>query len=250
VSKVLSAFSLRDALACAEASALAYDSATIESALAHVLIQELPDRRIVAFRGTHNPLDWLTDAKIKFAEFPPGSGLYVHSGFLESMLSVRDELINELKALPPKPTIITGHSKGAAEARLFVCGHSMPNLIPSHTFGEPRSLSRKAAILADDYPETGFRWVHEEDCIARAPWLLGRYRHTAQQAFLPSIGSGYILNPPLITLLASDAFGLWAAYRARNVIGLCDDALRDHFIANYLGAIRALSPQTLSGVSA
>lgn len=246
-----SAFSLRDAQACAEASRLVYDSWTVQSPLAHVLIQELPDVRLVVFQGTKNPMDWLTDAKIKFAEFPPGSGLYVHSGFLESMLSVRDGLVNELKALPPKRTIVGGHSKGGAEARLFCYGHALPNIAAVHTFGEPRSLSRAAALAHDkEYREISFRWVHEEDCVARAPWLLGRYRHAGQLAFMPSIGSGYVINPPLVTVFASDVFGLWEAYRLKNVIGLCDDALRDHFIANYCAAICAIAPPpgTLSGV--
>jgi triacylglycerol lipase len=239
-------FNLADALLCAEVSALAYDSSTIESALAHVLIQEFPNRRIVAFRGTNNPMDWLTDARVKFATpFPQTPTLKAHSGFLASMLSVSEPLIEQLKSLPPKPIIITGHSKGAAEARLFAWMHSLPNVAAIYTFGEPRSLNRNASVDCDSiYSEISFRIVHEEDFVARVPWMWGRYRHTTQEIFISSLG-GYVENPSLIFKLGSDAYGLFRAWRATKVIGLCDDALRDHFIANYLGAII-----TLSGVSA
>lgn len=246
-------FDLNLAKASAEAASQAYVSATVNSGLAHVLIVELPNVRLGMFRGTYCPLDWFTDAKVRFVEYPKGSGLMVHSGFNESMLSVRDGLMSTLKALPPKPTIIGGHSKGAGEARQLVSGLTPADIaaidyVGSYTQGEPRSLSRPAALAYDlRFRETTFRLVHEEDFVARIPWMLGKYRHAGQEVLLSSFGACEV-NPSTLALLLSDGFGLFKAWQAGKAIGLTDEALKDHYIANYIAALNAVPLGTISGV--
>jgi hypothetical protein len=240
-------FSLQRAAESANASFLAYGPVTVESDLAHVLIVEHEDYRLAHFRGTKNPLDWFTDAKVRFVEYPKGSGLYVHSGFNESMLSVRGKLMDKLASLPPKPTSIGGHSKGAGESRQFISGltddeKSAIGFCDSYTFGEPRSLGRRAAIAYDQkYRDVTFRMVHLEDFVAHIPWLLGRYRHAGQTILLSSFGA-MLTNPPVWLRLASDGYGLFKSWQTKRAIGLLAEPLQDHFIVNYCDAIQKLTP--------
>jgi hypothetical protein len=235
-------FSISLAAECAQAAELSYDYATIESDLAHVLIVESDDFRLVNFRGTNNPLDWFTDAKIRFVEYPKGSGLYVHAGFNESMLSVRERVLDRLRSLPNRQTIIGGHSKGAGEARQLIFGLDQKTedeigYCGSYAFGEPRSLGRKAALAYDQrHREDTVRLVHEEDFVARIPWLCGQYRHAGHEALLSSLG-GCVVDPSPLALICSNSWGMFKAWEHRRTIGLIAEPLKDHFIANYRAAL-------------
>lgn len=243
---MITSFSI--AAECAHFAALSYDEATIESDLAHVLISECENYRLVNFRGTKNPLDWFTDAKIRLVEYPKGSGLYVHAGFNESMLSVREPLIEKLRSLPRRRTLIGGHSKGAGESRQLILGLDPKEELEigysgSFTFGEPRSLGRKAALAYDArHRKDTIRVVHQEDFIARVPWLCGRYRHTGHEILLSSFG-GCVIDPDLMMLLGSNVWGMFKAWEHRRALGLISEPLRDHFIANYIASFSSFAPQ-------
>src|SRR5690348_9089382 len=102
----------------AELCELSYDDsfpgvARIDTGICHVLITNLVVGNTVVevrtFRGTKNLTDWVRDFTLAEHEHKshPGIGA-VHAGFLDDVLSVRDDLLSR----PVKPVIYNGHSKG------------------------------------------------------------------------------------------------------------------------------------------
>ena len=94
---------------------------------------------IIAFRGSANARAWLTDFEVRYAKPAYADYGRVHRGFWESAGSVMGELLKWDQQSQPE-VIITGHSKGAAEAlicarRLADAGRQIRAVV---TFGGPR----------------------------------------------------------------------------------------------------------------
>jgi pimeloyl-ACP methyl ester carboxylesterase len=106
----------------------------------------------VAFRGTQDLRNWLTDLDCTFVRV---GKLRIHRGFYEAMESVREELRAELEALHYKRLWLTGHSLGGALAMLGarIWDGAVEGV---YTFGQPR-----------------------------VPWLLGAYRHAGHEIHFP-----------------------------------------------------------------
>jgi len=214
---------------------------------------ETPDCICVAFRGSSSLRDWLQDFKVNKEH--PRKGLTwsdsyeveaeVHRGFYENVESISEDLVaqvsdlckNKTQAGRPVPLFLTGHSKGGAEATL--CALELQrqkfNIAGIYLFGCPRVGNRAFANIynATLYEET-YRVVNENDIVPRVPGVLMGYKHVGQMIFLP-VGGGWCENPSLMTLLLSDALGLWGAYRHET-----DVLLADHFIAAYQKRIQNL----------
>jgi predicted lipase len=217
---------------CAVASAQAYSAASIQSALAHVLVQRNVDEpTIIAFRGSASTRDWLTDLRIGFVDVGLGR---VHRGFWESTASVM-EAVHRLDQRESRgPVIVTGHSKGAAEAMICAwllarCGWPVKGVV---TFGGPRvgdaAWRRNYNELLGDVTQ---RWVHEEDGVARlALWITG-YRHAGRQYYLSAL-EGLRINPPLWFQCLSDCFGIYRDYRMGKLA-----VVLDHPLGGYLDDI-------------
>ena len=183
---------------------------------------------ILAFRGTHELRDWITDAEFWREPGPAGT---VHHGFLRAADSVLPAL---LRALPPPrvaPVYLTGHSLGGALAmlvayELFLREIPVAGVI---TFGQPRVGDRDWAKIYDHVlGDVTWRVVHEEDLVPRIPGVLLGYHHAGNEVFLNSAGYTQI-NPPLFPdKLVSDAIGI-----IRDRFRVLDDALEDHKLANY-----------------
>ncbi len=226
-------FLLANARACVEASRLAYDSpATIESETCHVVILERERANFLAFRGTKNFRDFLTDG-----ECVRING--VHLGFYNSFHSVFEPLAKRLGELDKaKPLFITGHSKGGAEA--VQAAWNFADLFPRwelHTFGQPRVGSKEFAASCDAKFSTiiagskaaslHHRWVNQEDIVPRSPTFLSGYCHSGDEWFFPSIG-GLRFEPPLWLKLASDVYGAWLDYRHHELSLLANHALEGY----------------------
>jgi hypothetical protein len=229
-----SEFSPINARRAADACAETYRGApySLATPLAHAKLFEFPDQRLLAWRGSVDPLDWLTDLQFLRRDF--GLGIQVHHGFADAIDQVNDQLIALARA-SAKPLFITGHSLGAAMAilsgrNLIAQRISIPAI---YTFGGPRVGNKLFAAIYDALaigPVT-YRIVNEEDIVPRLPsWLTG-YRHVGQEIFLPSIpGLTYLLNPPLRLKLLSDALGTWLDWKRGRIAQLAD-----HPIAQYQG---------------
>ena len=222
---------------CLAASVRAYSLASLEGEEAHALVVPATAGcpKIIAFRGSSDVRDWLTDLRVMFRHTVFGR---VHSGFWSSGHSMITPLLageNDRQGAV-EPVILTGHSKGGADAticaRLLVAaGWPVERVV---TFGAPRVGDR---AWRDGYNgcwtgtkrlgEVTDRWVHEEDIVARmAPWLTG-YRHVGHEYFISSMG-GMRVDPPLLALAASDIWGTFWGYRAGRI-----EQVRDHSISRY-----------------
>jgi predicted lipase len=222
---------LQLARACVAAAARVYSEVSFQSELAHVLIvpatTETP--MIIAFRGSADTKDWLTDFKMRFGETPYG---WVHAGFWASANSVMEQILGLAQVRAAIPVVITGHSKGAAEAlicaRLLAASGKPVEAVV--TFGGPRVGNKKwRADYGKALGDRTTRWVHEEDIVCRmAAWCTG-YRHVpAVEAFIASFG-GLKINPPLWCKAASDIWGTFWGYESGQI-----KQVQDHPVTQYL----------------
>ena len=148
-----------------------------------VVIWRNPQDMIVAFRGTRSLRNFVTDIRARRVALTTGGAgeAEVHEGFQRALNSVCEDLqssVTQLAGGPNSPRLwITGHSLGAALAKLFAirCPCAIAGV---YTFGEPRVGN---AAFRDHYDALlktcTFRVVDGEDFITRIPWLLGMYRH-------------------------------------------------------------------------
>lgn len=146
------------------------------------------DDCVVAFRGTQNLRDWLTDLDCAFAVLRlDGAEFAVHAGFKLALQSVWAEFNLELQRIGPAQRLwLTGHSLGGALALLCARCCSAP-LAGVYTFGQPRAGGASFAACYDAaLRDRTFRIVHAADIVPRVPWLPGGYRHAGHEVFFPS----------------------------------------------------------------
>ncbi|KII92719.1 hypothetical protein PLICRDRAFT_482426 [Plicaturopsis crispa FD-325 SS-3] len=145
---------------------------------------------IVAFRGSQEPGDAITDAAIALVPLvSPGvnaEGARVHSGFMNAYNSVAAIILATVKAQRAAyhnyTFVATGHSLGGALASL--CGLSHKSNFPKatvklYTFGQPRTGDPAYAALVDKVVgrSNSFRAVHTFDGVPTIIPTLYGYRH-------------------------------------------------------------------------
>jgi|SRR5581483_3059495 hypothetical protein len=236
------AFDLAIARLCAQASAQAYNGATVETSLAHALIGQVTigglSFILLVFRGTKSIRDWITDLKFSRRQIVPrflqtNEVVAVHEGFDEAMTDIYVPVLSYIKTLPSVPVIVGGHSLGGAIAMEFAYRCTSLPIHRVYTFGQPRIGN---AGFRADYNrflgEITFRMVNEEDLVPRLPlWLVGN-RHAGREIFFP-VGGAPRENAPLWFKLASDAEGFYRAYHSRRLLCV-DEELVDHHVDNYV----------------
>lgn len=153
---------------------------------------------IIAFRGTQQPKDWLTDLNgvhVDYGMVPPygnlDSEIRVHRGFIKAYKSVRDAIHEQvLKDLSHISTIyVCGHSLGGALATL--CAVDMQYTNPDKTIfcfpsGNPK-VGNKAFVQSYNrrVPDTT-RTYTRKDLVPHLPpaWLERTFKqksyHTAK----------------------------------------------------------------------
>lgn len=141
---------------------------------------------VVAFRGTADIRNWLTDVDARMVELWPlgESAPKVHAGFSNALDSVFRQLIAIFYPLKMRRLWLTGHSLGGALAMLAAARYFGATLAGVYTFGQPRVGN---AAFRDAYNKAlgtrTFRVVHHRDIVPHLPWLCGRYRHAGQEAW-------------------------------------------------------------------
>jgi len=220
------------ALACVLASQAAYSETTLQTPLAHVLIKQDGQAVIVAFRGTANVRDALTDAEC----FPLDN--HLHRGFDHAYDSIAVPLMDALVRLVDdggENLYFTGHSLGGALAVLagwfFYQHYPTAKVI---TFGQPRiGNAQFAAMCKARLQDRHWRFVNQEDVVPRLPlWTMG-FRHSGQELFFPSI-CGMKLGPPLWLKLLSDVYGTYMDWRQGHIAQFCD-----HHVDRYVQAVKS-----------
>ena len=146
---------------------LAYtDTPDIVVADAKVRVFETPGCTVFAFRGTDPDCvaDWLADIDSDAVE-APGLGS-VHRGFYRDALAVWGPLSQRVRG----PFVLTGHSKGAAEAAVVAALLTLNGKPPARltTFGMPRPGTLAGTL--DTVP--GSDYAHAGDPVPEVPtWL-------------------------------------------------------------------------------
>lgn len=195
-----------------------------------VLVADVGDVIVLAFRGTTNLRDWITDIDFikvgldgKFA--PHESKAKVHRGFLNAISSILPQIIGHL--LPPgadkskiKPIIITGHSLGgglASEAAFFLTQQGF-YIKAVYTFASPRvgnAAWRNAynTLLDGRLADRSFRIACTGDLVPLIPGIFtpirDGFRHVGREVLLD--GGHMWIEPSHYLELALDG---WHAYRA------------------------------------
>jgi hypothetical protein len=256
-------FDLGNALACVQASLAAYGDTIVSgpqfagavTQLVNIaetdtqcLIVELPDSVLVAFCGTRvkSIRNWITDAEFLrelLVEEANGDRCEVHAGFLKAYESIIATLTQRLQDINPlKPLFITGHSLGGSLAVFAAMELKRQKFLIAqvYTFGQPRVGNAAFARLCDwTLKGNYFRVVFQEDIVPRVPHLpsvTDMYCHAGIEIFFPSNGNSYVMNPSLLRLLWSDAWGIYRAFMISKFAAMADP-IKDHKMQNYINAL-------------
>jgi hypothetical protein len=166
---------------------------------------------IIAFRGTQQGRDWLTDALVVPV---PYAGRLCHGGFAMAHKSVWKEVKKHID--PKKRTLICGHSLGGALAELSAAmlngKHDNINLI---TFGKPNVFFKgfKKPMTLDNQ----ISCVNGSDAVARIPRLCYGPSNSQDMLYFSNGGVDYI-NP--------------SSYLRKKDRGI-KDRISDHFMEGY-----------------
>ena len=189
----MSNYNPADALTAAKACQLAYDAPNVWGGRgqAHVAC-DATGRILVALAGTNGAGDVLDDAKIARRDL--GGGKMVHAGFDDHAMAIAAPIMAAIRALPPAPLLLAGHSLGAAALCLIISRHARALPGPVYLLGCPRvgNEAFAAALDADAGPRL-LRVVNRGDPVCNLPPpLLGRWCHAGEEI---KVGRGYDLRP-------------------------------------------------------
>lgn len=199
----------------------------------------------VAFRGTEptKVKDLMTDLNLQFVPGPMGQ---VHRGFLASLESIWEKLLDAIASHQDgkRHLWITGHSLGGALAKLTVARliRMRRPVQGMYTYGAPRCGDARFASEFDRQARHySFRIVNEQDVVPKvAPQFLG-YQHAGRHCLLDDDGRLAIDSQPKGDLVSSlsDAWTMFF------------DGEDDHSLASgYLPKLAALVPEQRANLRA
>lgn len=131
--------------------------------------QQGPGMAVLAFRGTQQAKDWMTNLNAVTVPVYGSQGQIlgnVHRGFNRAFLSVRSQIGALLEGDEDMPLFITGHSLGGALATLATWYLSGDRLAACYTFGAPRVGDRG---LMDRFRTPIYRIVNGLDPVPFVP---------------------------------------------------------------------------------
>lgn len=125
---------------------------------------------VIAFRGTDEKEDWLSNANIYPHRMAEGD---LHSGFGNAYGTLQSQILQEVEKTSPKHIWVTGHSLGGAMA--LVCAYDLVvfqnrSINGVITFGQPRIGKKNlAAVLQKKLGDRYVRFVNESDRVPLMP---------------------------------------------------------------------------------
>jgi len=146
------------------------------------------DEDVIVLRGSVTPSDWILDSMA--SPCPDRRFGYVHHGFLIGLDHAWEDMRIVLR--PDRPTVITGHSLGAARASILTGIMLADNRAPSRrvVFGEPKPGFANLAQYIKDVPARSYRTGRNEahDLVTDIPFTM------------PHVGLNYVHPVPLSLL--------------------------------------------------
>jgi len=151
------------------------------TALAFSGVEKEEERVVVAFKGTNNTFDLVTDTQDVLYFTEPciiGNSTLgnIHSGFCSyykqlAVLGLPERVLDLLKAYPSYQVLLTGHSLGGAAASLLALDLFLRYGVRSilYTFGQPRTGDFFFAERLSQACLSVWRVVHRSDMIAHLP---------------------------------------------------------------------------------
>lgn len=143
----------------------------------------------LVFRGSDVIADWLANAR-----FLPTSrelGVHIHTGFIDALDEVWDELTAALRT-SSLPVVVTGHSLGGALAALAALrlATSGTTVTAVFTYGQPRTGHADFRARYDSVLQSvTFRFINHIDLVTRVPLLLQSYRHVGRRMYIDADGT-------------------------------------------------------------
>ena len=137
-------------------------------------LRKLPDHDVLIFQGSVSALDFLRDAE-GWPTFDPEIG-FCHHGFLVQM----DEALAEAIPNLTQPAVVTGHSLGAARARIAAAKLSYRGMKVAQlcVFGSPRPGFANARRVIEKSGMAHESWRNMNDPVPLVPAILPWWEHT------------------------------------------------------------------------
>ena len=208
---------------------------------------------IVAFRGTQEITDFLTDATFKLEDGPVGQ---VHRGFKRGLNEVWDNDDVSMKSYLERcqdnnqSIWFCGHSLGAALATLAAANYALKDNVSNassikgiYTIGQSRVGNSTFATAFDAILATKcFRIVNNSDAVPMLPplGLLLKYKHVGQLCYIDSDG-GLQLTRSWWNKILDIAKGI---HEDLGVVGF--DGLKNHKSAEYIAALKKIKEASFS----
>lgn len=185
---------------------------------------------ILAFRGTQDLRDWMTDLNVVLVGGPGGK---VHDGFLNALGYVWRDIWQYIRTQRQSRSLwVTGHSLGAALATLAVAKLRLEQdeaVNGLYTFGQPRTGDREFAKNFDaDFAGQTFRYVNNNDIVTRVPFRSMSYSHVGTFKYFDENGD------------QRDNISWWDKVvdrvkgRIEDLLKPGTDGIKDHAIADYV----------------
>ena len=193
---------------------------------------------VLAFRGTTDFSDWITNLQVGRVALPERPDILVHEGFLSAFRCCEDEIRQAVDAIGPDLGLyITGHSLGGALAQIASAVLERDNLAACYTFGSPR-VGQEAFDRLVKCPH--YRVVNNWDIVPGipfpSPW---GYRHTGDPRLLkpsrhPEEALRHDRDP--VSRFAIDLWALAVGLISRKFL-----VVDDHMIWRYRGRLEAIA---------
>jgi triacylglycerol lipase len=194
---------------------------------------------VLAFRGTTDFADWVTNLKGLQTPLPGKAEVGVHRGFLSAYACCGDEILQAVNThVPPGLGLyITGHSLGGALAQIASAALERDNIAACYTFGSPRVGT---ANFDREVKCPHYRVVNNWDIVPGVPppWFTG-YRHTGDPRLLTPGSAGREAlrrDRSGVSRFAVDVYALAAGLISRRFL-----VVDEHMIWNYRVQLEAIA---------
>jgi predicted lipase len=157
----------------------------------------------VVFRGTvvQELQNWIDDLNFAHAiPYPLIPGAFVHSGFYNSWISVRDQVVAGIKqvydVITPSQYYFTGHSLGAAISVLaaFEIGSIVDVPVICYNYGDPRVGDQTFAKYFNQHIDTTWRITNQRDIVPHLPPMRLGFWHIATEVWWNTTTTHKICN--------------------------------------------------------